>query len=91
MHDCSVATGDAWLRTHVPPLIDRGALVVITFDEDEGAGGGNRIFCAIQGPGVVPGVRDEAAYTHYSVLAGIERHLLLPLLGEAATAAPLPL
>jgi phosphatidylinositol-3-phosphatase len=91
MHDCSVATGDAWLRTHVPPLIDRGALVVITFDEDEGAGGGNRVFCAIQGPGVAPGGRDEAAYTHYSVLAGIERHFSLPVLGEAATAPPLPL
>jgi hypothetical protein len=92
MHSCSVATGDTWLREHVPPLLDRGALVVVTFDEDQGHGpGGNRVFCAAEGPGVGRGVKDRTAYTHYSLLAGIERHFSLPLLGEAAAAEPMPI
>jgi hypothetical protein len=91
MHDCSVATGDAWLRGHVPPLLALGATVVITFDEDEGGGGGNRIYCAARGPGIERGETVSTPLSHYSVLAGIERHFSLPLLGEAATAHPLPI
>lgn len=88
MHDCSVAVGDAWARTHVPPLLERGAIVVITFDEGTGD---NHIYCAARGPGAGHGVRRTRASSHYSVLAGIERHFGLPRLRHAADAHPIPL
>ena len=88
MHGCSVATGDTWLRAHVPPLLALGAIVVITFDEGEGS---NHIFCAARGPGLGHGVRRGAVFTHYGLLGGIERHLGLRRLGRAATARPVPL
>ncbi len=88
MHDCSVAVGDTWLRRHVPKLLKRGAIVVITFDEGEG---NNHVFCATRGPGIGHGVRRRATYTHYGLLAGIERHFGLRRLRQAATARPVPL
>jgi hypothetical protein len=88
MHDCSVGTGDTWLRNHVPPLLALGAIVVITFDEGEGS---NHIFCAARGPGIGHGVRRTAAFTHYGLLGGIERHFGLRRLRLAATARPVPL
>jgi phosphatidylinositol-3-phosphatase len=87
-HDCSVAVGDTWLRRHVPKLLKRGAIVVITYDEGEG---NNHVFCAARGPGIGQGVRRRAAYTHYGLLAGIERHFGSRRLRQAATARPVPL
>ncbi len=86
-HDCSVAVGDTWLRRHVPKLLKRGAIVVITYDEGEGS---NHVFCAARGPGIGHAVR-RAGFTHYGLLAGIERHFGLPRLRRAATARPVPL
>jgi hypothetical protein len=88
MHDCSVAAGDTWLRTHVPPLLARGAIVVITFDEGTS---NDHVFCAARGPGLGHGVRRGAAFTHYGLLAGIERHFGLRRLRHAARARPLRL
>jgi hypothetical protein len=87
-HDCPVAVGDTWLRSHVPQLLKRGAIVVVTYDEGEG---NNHVFCAARGPGIGQGVRRRAAFTHYGLLAGIERHFGLRRLGRAATARPVPL
>ena len=86
-HDCSVAVGDTWLRRHVPKLLKRGAIVVITYDEGEG---NNHVFCAARGPGIGHAVR-RAAFTHYGLLGGIERHFGLRRLRRAATARPVPL
>ena len=88
MHDCSVGVGDAWLRSHVPPLLRRGAIVLITFDE---GAGNNHIYCAARGPGIERGVRRRGSFTHYSVLAWIERHFGLTRLRLAASARPLSL
>ena len=88
MHDCSVAAGDAWLRDHVPAFLDRGAVVVITFDEGSGS---DHIYCAARGPGIGRGVRRTTRFTHLSLLAGIERHLGLPLLRGARSATILPI
>jgi hypothetical protein len=88
MHDCSVSTGDAWARSHVPPLLRRGAIVVITFDEGSGT---NHVYCAARGPGTGHGVRRTRSFTHYSVLAGIERHFGMPRLQRAAGARPIRL
>src|SRR5439155_825398 len=38
MHDCSVATGDGWLKTHFDPYVQwaksHNSLAIMTFDED---------------------------------------------------------
>jgi hypothetical protein len=91
MHDCSIATGSRWLRSHVPPLLRRGADVIITFDEGvTGAGGGGHIFTAMRGPGVPAGKRDGHRYNHRSLLAGVERRFGLRRLYGARHARPLP-
>ena len=48
MHDCSVATGDAWLKADVAPLLRspelRSGVVFVAFDEGTSdTGGGGRI------------------------------------------------
>jgi phosphatidylinositol-3-phosphatase len=85
MHDCSVAAGDNWLKTHVPGLLSRGAIVLITFDES------GVLWTAERGPGVPVGVTDTGAYTHYSTLAGIEDHFGVGRLANAVGKTPLPL
>jgi hypothetical protein len=91
MHDCSIATGDNWLAANVPPMLNAGATVVITFDEgSSNTGGGGNVYAAVDGPGIVPSV-DTATYSHYSLLAGLELRVGVKLLGGAATATPLPL
>ncbi len=91
MHDCSIATGNRWLKQHVPPLLHHGAVVIITFDEGvTDVGGGGHVFTAMRGPGV-PHRRNPKAYSHRSLLAGIERHFGLTRLNGARKARPLPI
>jgi len=91
MHDCSVATGDRWLRDHVRPLLQAGAVVIITFDEGStSVGGGGHVMTAIAGPGVARGAQDLHRFTHHGLLAGIERWFGVNLLHGAANARPLP-
>ena len=91
MHECSIATGDQWLREHVPPLLRRGAVVVITFDEgSSGEGGGGHVFTAVAGHGVRRGTRNHKRFTHAGLLAGLERWFGVPRLYHARRARPLP-
>jgi phosphatidylinositol-3-phosphatase len=94
-HDCSVATGDQYLRRLVPAVLralgPHGVLLV-TWDEgssDAGCCGGTatggRIATVIAGPDVRRGARPGAAYTHYSTLRTIEEFLGLPLLRGAGS------
>lgn len=85
MHDCSVATGDAWLRTWVSAIIASesyraGATVVfITFDE--GTASSNQVATVVVAPSTPSGTRSTTAFTHYSLLVtteellGIHMHL----------------
>ncbi len=86
MHDCPIATGDAWLGAHVPAYLATGAVVVIVFDE----GPGNLVFAAARGPGI-PIRLAAARYDHFGLLAGIERHFGLARLHAAVGARRLPL
>lgn len=92
MHDCSVATGDAYLSTLVPfilngPDYQAGHLaVVIVFDENGGAAG-NQVYCAVISPYTAPGTQSAVNFNHYSLLRTAEEILGLPLLGNAQTAA----
>ncbi len=95
-HSCPLSTADAWLASHVPPLVQAGADVVVTYDEgttDSGAhgSGGGHVFAAEVGPGVPAGSVFGAPVDHYSLLAGIEARYGLPALGRAADATALPL
>ena len=73
--------------------------LVVTWDEGHGTGtggegsgccgglatGGN-VATIVAGPGVKPG-RDDATYSHYSLLRSIETLFHLPLLGHAGDPA----
>jgi hypothetical protein len=91
-----LSVADAWLATQVPPLVQAGADVVVTYDEGTtdlgvtGSGGGN-VFAAEIGPGVPAGSVVATPVDHYSLLAGIEARYGLPALGKASGATPLPL
>ncbi|HJU35950.1 MAG TPA: alkaline phosphatase family protein [Gaiellaceae bacterium] len=93
MHDCSVATGDAWLEAHVVPLLHsralRGGVAFVVFDEgtsDEGGGG--RVQALALGPVVRPGSTFRKATNHYGLLRTIEDAWKLPRLGLSRTGTP---
>lgn len=90
-HDCDPATGDQWLAAHVPAWLSQGAEVFITYDtgNPDHTHGGGHVFAVVAGQGIAHRV-DGTLMNHYSALAGIERAFHLPLLGSAATAAPVP-
>ena len=93
MHDCSVTTGDNWLRANVEPILSSAlyragrTAVFVVFDESEG--GGTIPFIAIA-PSIEPGTVATTTLDHFSLLRftenalGIDEHL-----GRAADAAPL--
>ena len=94
MHDCSVATGDAWLKAHVAPLLRspelRGGVVFVVFDEGTtDLGGGGRIEALALGPTVRRGSRFGRATNHYGLLRTIEDAWRLPRLGLSSTATPI--
>jgi len=76
-HDCTVATGDSWLRSQVPQILNSAAfktqrsLLALTWDEDDSSGS-NRVATVFLGAGVGAGTRSGSAYNHYSLLRTIE-------------------
>lgn len=92
MHDCPISYGDSWLSANVPRLLQAGADLIVTFDEGTSdTHGGGHVTTIEVGPRVAADTRDGTFYTHYSLLAGIEKHFGLPLLSNAKTATPLPI
>jgi acid phosphatase len=85
MHNCSVATGDAWARQHLDPYLrwaqQHNSLLIITFDEDDN-GAGNHIATLVAGATVHPGHYSEPV-THYRVLSTVENLFGLPRLNTA--------
>jgi acid phosphatase len=77
--------GDAWLAARVPDMLAARATVFITYDES------GTLYAAEVGPGISARTTDRHRYSHYSVLAAIERAYDLRRLGGARTATPLPL
>jgi phosphatidylinositol-3-phosphatase len=90
MHDCSVATGDAWLKRFVPPLLRSRQLansaVFIVFDESDSAD--PRVASLALGPLVRSGSVYAPAMSHYGLLRTIEDAWGLPRLGRSARVAP---
>jgi hypothetical protein len=91
MHDCSVATGDRWLRAHLGGYLAWAAshhsLLILTWDENDGSAG-NRITTIFIGPMVRPG-RYAQPITHYTVLATIEAAYGLARTGQARLVRPI--
>jgi hypothetical protein len=90
MHDCSVTTGDTWLKGFVPKLMatsqyQAGTTVIfITWDEDDNSSS-NHIATVVISP-TTSHVASSTHFTHYSMLRTTEELLGLPLIGGAASA-----
>ncbi len=91
MHDCPVAAGDAWLKTHIGPYanwaMNHDSLLIVTWDENDGSPG-NQIPTIFAGQQVKPGLYTDSI-THYSVLRTVEDAYRLPHDGNAASAQPI--
>lgn len=78
MHDCSIATGDTWLKNNVPLILNspaytsQNSAVFIVWDEDDGSPG-NVVPNLVIAKSVPKGFRSSAPYTHYSLLKTIEQ------------------
>ncbi|HEX8992559.1 MAG TPA: alkaline phosphatase family protein [Anaerolineales bacterium] len=84
MHDCSVSTGDTWLKGHLPAILSSPActvdkcLLILTWDEDDGSAG-NHVLTIFAGSGAkTGGVTSSVAYTHFSLLRTVEYIFGLP-------------
>jgi phosphatidylinositol-3-phosphatase len=91
MHDCSVSTGDTWLRGQVARFLQLPKTVVfVLFDEGKSnVGGGGHTTALALGKAVRPGSRFAGVSNHYGLLRTIEQAWGLPLLGHSAHVAPI--
>ncbi|WP_405481715.1 alkaline phosphatase family protein [Streptomyces sp. NBC_00009] len=88
MHDCSVSTGDTWLKNNLSAYATwaktHNSLLVVTFDEDNRLAG-NKIPTVLYGQQVTAGSTSSTTYNHYDVLRTIEDMHGLPHAGNAAS------
>jgi arylsulfatase A-like enzyme len=75
MHDCSVATGDTWLKNNLGAYATwakaHNSLLVVTFDEDNRLSG-NKIPTVFYGQQVTAGSSSSTTYNHYNLLRTLE-------------------
>ncbi|MFE1172591.1 alkaline phosphatase family protein [Streptomyces sp. NPDC058773] len=87
MHDCSVGTGDSWLKENLDDYAQwaktHNSLLVVTFDEDNFTSV-NQIYTSFVGAHVKAGYESQQQINHYSVLRTLEDMYGLPALGGAA-------
>jgi len=91
MHDCSVATGDRWLRNFILPLLNvKDAAIFIVFDEGtSNLDGGGNVPLIVAGTAVRRHTVFKATTSHYGLLRTIEAAFGLPYLGNARSATPM--
>jgi phospholipase C len=91
MHDCSVRTGDSWLRAQLPPLLALPQTVVfVVFDEGTtNVRGGGHVPALALGTAVRPHSRSAVVTSHYGLLRTIEDAWGLSHLGRSAAAGPI--
>jgi phosphatidylinositol-3-phosphatase len=86
-HDCSIATGDAWLRLWVPRILESrayrkgGTALFVTYDE--GTILDNRVYTVVASPSTPPGTVVSTTFSHYSLLKTAESMLGLRCLARA--------
>ncbi|GGO89394.1 alkaline phosphatase family protein [Wenjunlia tyrosinilytica] len=92
MHDCSIGTGDSWLKSKLDGYAQwaktHNSLLVTTFDEDSGTSV-NQIYTSLVGEHVKVGYESTASVNHYSVLRTLEDMYGLRALGKAADKSPI--
>ncbi|MER6417799.1 alkaline phosphatase family protein [Streptomyces sp. NPDC001137] len=75
MHDCSVSTGDTWIKNNLGAYATwaqtHNSILAVTFDEDNKLSG-NRIPTVLYGQHVAPGSSSSTTYNHYNVLRTVE-------------------
>nr|WSX79768.1 alkaline phosphatase family protein [Streptomyces sp. NBC_00899] len=75
MHDCSVSTGDTWIKNNLGAYATwaktHNSLLVVTFDEDNSLSG-NRIPTVLYGQPVTAGSSNGTTYNHYNLLRTLE-------------------
>ncbi|WP_405823947.1 alkaline phosphatase family protein [Streptomyces sp. NBC_01390] len=75
MHDCSVSTGDTWIKNNLSAYATwaqtHNSILAVTFDEDNKLSG-NRIPTVLYGQHVTPGSSSSTTYNHYNVLRTVE-------------------
>jgi hypothetical protein len=90
MHDCSVSTGDTWLKNHLGAYATWAAthnsVLIVTFDEDNRLSG-NKIATVLYGQPVKAGGTSATTYNHYDVLRTIEDMYGTSHAGNAASAS----
>ncbi len=91
MHDCSVAVGDAWLQSVLPPLLQLPHTVVfVVFDEGTtNVRGGGHVPALALGTAVRVGSRYDRVTSHCGLLRTIEDAWSLPRPGCSARIAPI--
>jgi phospholipase C len=88
----SIANGDAWLSTNIPPILAStaykdGGVIFILWDEGTLSLSDGPIGLIVLSPLLKsPGYSNTLAYTHSSTLKTIEEIFSVPLLNDAATA-----
>ncbi|MEV6932697.1 alkaline phosphatase family protein [Dactylosporangium sp. NPDC051485] len=91
MHDCSVATGDTWLKNNLDAYAQwaktHNSLLIVTFDEDNRLAL-NQIFTVFVGAHVTTGTYTEQI-NHYNVLRTIEGAYGLSGINNAASLSPI--
>ncbi|MDH6114672.1 hypothetical protein P3T36_001024 [Kitasatospora sp. MAP12-15] len=75
MHDCSVGTGDSWVKDNLDSYAQwaksHNSLLVVTYDEDD-LNSGNQIPTLLYGQHVAPGSSSSSSYNHYDMLHTLE-------------------
>ncbi len=95
MHDCPVATGDSFLKSFLPTILNsasfkKDGLLFLTFDEGSSkVGGGGQVVTIVISPKGKAGFTSNVAYNHYSVLRTIETLWKMPCLANACKATPM--
>ena len=91
MHNCSVGTGDTWLKNHLAAYATwakaNDSLLIVTWDEDDFTAA-DHIPLIIYGGPVVPGQYGQTV-NHYNVLATLLDAYGLAQIGNAAAAGPI--
>lgn len=94
MHDCGIASADAWLQSVVPSIVGSpaftNAVLFIWWDEGTSTiGGGGQVPLIVVSSRTPPGLQSTLAANHYSLLRTIEDLWGLAPLGQSASARPM--
>jgi phospholipase C len=94
MHDCPVATGDAWLGRFLSPLLRSRKLAdsvifVVTDEPPSSMPPTEAVPALALGPTVVPGTTYALSTSHYGLLRTIEDAWGLPRLGNSVQMRPI--